>query len=98
VKNIITPPSSSGCFSPVSLQSACLRRRGAARAFIVGVSALLALSLSFLALAAAPYLRTDRPIQDEQGRVEVIVDFVDDAHLIYPDDPRDKPEDIARFK
>ncbi len=50
--------------------------------------------MSSLAIAAAPYLRTDRPIKDEQGRIEVIVDFADDAHRTYPD----KPLDAARAR
>ena len=39
---------------------------------------------SFAALAEAPYLRAEKPITDDQGRVQVIIDFTDDAHMQYP--------------
>ena len=42
------------------------------------------LVMSTLVAAQAPYLRTDTPIKDDQGRVQVIIDFVDDAHMRYP--------------
>ncbi len=39
--------------------------------------------MSTLVAAQAPYVRADKPINDEQGRVSVIIDFADDAHLKY---------------
>ena len=42
------------------------------------------MALSGALFAAAPYLQTDKPITDEQGRISVIVDFVDNAHVSYP--------------
>jgi hypothetical protein len=62
------------------------------------ICACISLSVTTTALAAAPYLRSDRAIKDEQGRIEVIVDFADDAHLAYPDSQSSKPDDASRFK
>ncbi len=59
--------------------------------------AFIALSVSTGSIAVAPYLRSDRSIKDEQGRVEVIVDFLDDAHLSYPDRPLSREAQTARF-
>jgi hypothetical protein len=46
---------------------------------------LLALTLvvSAEAAAKAPYLQSDKPIKDGQGRISVIIDFNDDAHELY---------------
>jgi Subtilase family len=38
----------------------------------------------FGAAAEAPYLPAEKPIKDEQGRVQVVIDFVDDAQFKYP--------------
>ena len=37
--------------------------------------------MSTLVAAQAPYLRAGTPITDTQGRVQAIIDFVDDAHM-----------------
>ncbi len=34
--------------------------------------------------AAAPYIKADKPITDEQGRIHVTINFSDDAPLMYP--------------
>ena len=34
--------------------------------------------------AAAPYVQTQNPIRDAQGRNQIIIDFTADAHLSYP--------------
>lgn len=36
------------------------------------------------ALAAAPYIKADQPIVDEQGRIHVTIDFTEDAPLRFP--------------
>jgi hypothetical protein len=41
-------------------------------------------AISFSATAKAPYVKAEKPIKDEQGRVQVIIDFTDQAHLAYP--------------
>ena len=41
-------------------------------------------AINTAALARAPYLKADKPITDEQGRIQVIIDFTNDAHLKYP--------------
>ena len=46
-------------------------------------------SASTAALASAPHLRAAKPITDEQGRVQVIIDFTDDAHLAFPGQNQD---------
>lgn len=38
------------------------------------------------AFGEAPYLQADKPITDKQGRVQVVIDFTDDAHESYPRD------------
>ena len=51
---------------------------------VLGVITLFAAAaLSATALARAPYLKADKPIIDDQGRVQVIIDFTDDAHLLF---------------
>ncbi len=51
---------------------------------------------SSLALAAAPYIKADKPITDEQGRIHITINFFDDAALTYPSKvtplPRTKPD------
>lgn len=69
-------------------------RRGLTRsAALIAISALVA---SFAVAAKAPYLQSQRPIVDEQGRVQIIIDFADDAHQTYglplPVLPRTKGE------
>lgn len=72
--------------SPHALTQTCApaqSRRGLTRsAALVAISALVA-SLGS-AYASAPYVRSDKPITDENGRTKVIVDFLDDAHVNYP--------------
>lgn len=57
------------------------RRRTRSLIAMLSVASSLATSA---ALADAPYLRAPTPITDSQGRVQVIIDFKDDAHLRYP--------------
>lgn len=40
--------------------------------------------LSASVRAEAPYVQAVEPIKDERGRVQVIIDFTDDAHMRYP--------------
>ena len=73
-----TPP-------PHALTQTCTSarsRRGLTRsAALLAISALMA---SFTAAAKAPYHAATKPIKDDQGRVQVIIDFADDAHLSFP--------------
>ena len=71
----------------IALQEKYRRFRFIALASWSVTTALLALTIGNVALAVAPYLPTDRAIKDEQGRIEVIVDFLDDAHLAYAGKP-----------
>lgn len=50
-------------------------------AIIVMTAALIA---SATVAAKAPYVKAGKPITDQQGRVQVIIDFADDAHMQYP--------------
>ena len=88
--NIYNPLSSSSSPRRFTLKSILQKYSRVACAFVV-------LSVATSAIAAAPYLRSDRPIKDEQGRIEVIVDFVDDAHLSYPDQPLSREAQTERF-
>ncbi len=57
-------------------------RRGLTRsAALIAISTLVA---SFAVAAKAPYHAATKPIKDDQGRVQVIIDFTDDAHMQYP--------------
>lgn len=56
-------------------------RRGLTRsAALLAISALV---VSFTASAKAPYHAATKPIKDDEGRVQVIIDFTDDAHVSY---------------
>lgn len=57
-------------------------RRGLTRsAALIAISTLVA---SFAVAAKAPCHAATKPIKDDQGRVQVIIDFTDDAHMQYP--------------
>jgi hypothetical protein len=57
------------------------------------------MACSTFTLAKAPYLQTDKPIKDEQGRIAVIVDFLPDAHESYPGvTPREIPLALEKGK
>lgn len=59
-------------------------RRGLTRsAALIAISTLVA---SFAVAAKAPYHAATKPIKDDQGRIQVIIDFTDDAHLSFPGD------------
>ena len=64
----------------VSLARHIARRRTRTLIAMLSVASSLA---SFAALAEAPYLQAAQPITDTQGRVQVIIDFRDDAHVSY---------------
>ena len=56
-------------------------RRGLTRSTaLIAISTLVA---SFAVAAKAPYYAAAKPIKDDQGRVQVIIDFADDAHMQY---------------
>lgn len=55
--------------------------RGGWRRALVAVCAIAA---SLDATAKAPYLQVERPIKDASNRVSIIVDFLADAHELYP--------------
>ncbi len=57
------------------------RKRAIACKALLATTAMIA---SFAATAEAPYVRAEKPIKDDQGRVQVIVDFTDDAQSKYP--------------
>ena len=64
---------------PPAIQRRALKRLcvcAAALAALVGANA--------FAFAGPPYLKAEKPIFDEQGRKQVIIDFTYDAHLKYP--------------
>ena len=74
--HIYLPPPSTG--SRAALNTA---RRLCIRLF---ASTTIALTSVTFAATPATYLQVAKPITDEQGRVEVIIDFADDAHMKYP--------------
>ena len=49
--------------------------------------------VSLAAAAEAPYVRAAKPIKDDQGRVQVIIDFTDDALNRYTEPPVTAPVD-----
>jgi len=51
-----------------------------------GIVSLIAISLNAV-YAQAPYLPSSKPITDAQGRLQVIVDFVETARQAYPQSP-----------
>ena len=51
---------------------------------IAAVALIAVTATSTIVLAKAPYVKADKPITDEQGRVQVIIDFTDDAHMQFP--------------
>ena len=53
---------------------------------LISTAALIAIAATTTtALAGAPYVKSAKQITDEEGRVQVIIDFANDAHLKYPD-------------
>jgi hypothetical protein len=72
---------------PHALTQTCAHarsQRGLTRsAALIAISTLVA---SFAVAAKAPYHAAARPIKDDQGRVQVIIDFTDDAHENFPAD------------
>jgi Subtilase family len=76
------PPSSSPTpVKPTRRSLGALVARKYATAF---AAAFASVAISFSATAKAPYVKAEKPIKDEQGRVQVIIDFTDQAHLAYP--------------
>ncbi len=56
---------------------------------VAAVALISMAAASTTTLARAPYVKAEKPITDEQGRVQVIIDFTDDAHLEYPGQNQD---------
>lgn len=76
-----TPPPPKRLASPSVTRKIIAGTTRLGSAFIV--AAAVASSASY-ASALAPYLQAAKPITDGQGRIEVIIDFNDDAHMKYP--------------
>jgi subtilisin family serine protease len=82
--NLPPPPQSLPHLIDASTRLASRRKASSCRSRVnIAIIAISTVLASIGVSAEAPYLPTAKPIKDNQGRVQVVIDFTDDAHESY---------------